>query len=217
VATPTSTSTESGKQYFVDLAALACLRTATPPTVKERLSERLPSGVRGVPGADRQWLAVYDPAPACTQLRRTSDPSRSSIWLQQPHLRDAVEQKQQHGRRRARRTRLNYVPATKGTTSVCPTARHVRAVRRDGYPQIDQVTGKVFQAAGFNNSDGTYSMLLNIGNTRRRRRSDVPRLSGEQPCGDKQNLIHIADNLNWPPDTLFSVLSIDSARNLVRF
>src|SRR2546429_4818120 len=33
----------------------------------------------------------------------------------------------------------------------------------DGYPAIDQQTGKVFQAAGNPNGDGTYNLLLNIG------------------------------------------------------
>jgi hypothetical protein len=33
----------------------------------------------------------------------------------------------------------------------------------DGYPAIDQQTGKVFQAAGFPHSDGTADLLLNIG------------------------------------------------------
>src|SRR3989454_12478988 len=54
----------SGKQYFADLYALLCLRTATTTdggaTVKQEI---YPAGCSGIPGADRQWLAVYDPAP----------------------------------------------------------------------------------------------------------------------------------------------------------
>src|SRR2546427_441145 len=86
----------------------------------------------------------------------------------------------------------------------------------DGYPAIDQVTGKVLQAAGFQNSDGTYSLLLNIG---------TPDTSGQLTFLDAPttlvggpnngNLIHIADNLLGSPDTLFTVPSLAPARNLL--
>src|SRR2546428_401809 len=58
----------NGKQYFADLYALLCLRTATTSdggaTVKQGLlgCDPLCNG----PGADRQWLAVFDPAGAST-------------------------------------------------------------------------------------------------------------------------------------------------------
>src|SRR2546427_689030 len=84
----------------------------------------------------------------------------------------------------------------------------------NGYPAIDQQTGKVFQAAGNPNGDGTYDLLLNIG---------TPDVNGNLTFLDAPptvttgwspaNLIHIADNLSGSPDTLFSVLSMDSARN----
>ena len=54
----------SGKQYFTDLAALICLRTATTTDGGANVSQSVsPAGCAGVPGADRQWLSVYDPAP----------------------------------------------------------------------------------------------------------------------------------------------------------
>src|SRR5947209_3839168 len=86
----------------------------------------------------------------------------------------------------------------------------------DGYPAIDQVTGKVFQAAGFQNSDGTYSLLLNIGTPDTSGNlhfldAPTPATSGGP---NNANLIHIADNLPNSPDTLFTVLSMDTARNL---
>src|SRR5204863_532701 len=63
---------------------------------------------------------------------------------------------------------LTYTDATNAdqegaalvTTSTEPTYSPFGG---DGYPAIDQVTGKVFQTAGFQNDDGTYDLLLNIG------------------------------------------------------
>src|SRR5438034_6169424 len=55
----------SGKQYFADLYALACLRVAVTGPVNSGATDQ--EGLLGCgptsPGADRQWLAVYDPAP----------------------------------------------------------------------------------------------------------------------------------------------------------
>src|SRR5438477_9919377 len=56
----------SGKQYFTDLYALTCLRVAvTGPTNSGAADQEdvYPGGCAGIPGADRQWLAVYDPPP----------------------------------------------------------------------------------------------------------------------------------------------------------
>src|SRR5256712_9719456 len=55
----------SGKQYFADLYALACLRVAVTGPVNAGATDQ--EGFLGCgpssPGADRQWLAGYDPAP----------------------------------------------------------------------------------------------------------------------------------------------------------
>src|SRR5205807_2603503 len=57
----------SGKQYFADLAALICLRTATTADGGATVYQSVyPAGCAGLPGADRQWLAVYDPSPETT-------------------------------------------------------------------------------------------------------------------------------------------------------
>ena len=208
----------SGKQYFADLAALTCLRTATTADGGRNVYQSVyPAGCSGVPGADRQWLAVYDPAPGLKTTSAYKGP-KPLIYLAYNNITSGTQWNKSNrdvdplpggpG--------LTYKAATKGTDSICvPNVSFYAPFGADGYPQIDQVTGKVFQAAGFHNDDGTYSMLLNIG---------TPDASGDlrfldypqnDPCGDKDKLIHIADNLKWPPDTLFSVLSMDSARNLV--
>src|SRR5258707_688973 len=49
----------TGKQYFADLYALACLRTAVTSDGGATVAQEIyPAGCSGVPGADRQWLAV---------------------------------------------------------------------------------------------------------------------------------------------------------------
>src|SRR2546428_9361524 len=58
----------TGKQYFADLYGLLCLRVAVTGPVNSGMSDQenvYPGGcgAANVPGADRQWLAVYDPAP----------------------------------------------------------------------------------------------------------------------------------------------------------
>src|SRR5437660_175447 len=86
----------------------------------------------------------------------------------------------------------------------------------DGYPAIDQHTRKVFQAAGFPNGDGSYDLELNIGTPDAAGNLtflDAPTASSNGGP-NYEGLIHIADNLPGSPDTLFSVASIDSARNL---
>src|SRR5258706_689790 len=53
----------SGKQYFSDLLALACVRVATTgPVSSGAVDQGNVVGCSGSsPGADRQWFAVYDP------------------------------------------------------------------------------------------------------------------------------------------------------------
>src|SRR5256885_7230692 len=55
----------SGKQYFADLWALACQRVAvTGPVNSGASDEENFLGCSGSgPGSDRQWFAVYNPAP----------------------------------------------------------------------------------------------------------------------------------------------------------
>src|SRR4051794_39402852 len=52
----------AGKQYFADLYALTCLRVATTADGGASVQQNF-LGCDGSPGADRQWLAVYDPPP----------------------------------------------------------------------------------------------------------------------------------------------------------
>jgi hypothetical protein len=208
----------TGKQYFADLYALACLRTATTIDGGATVSQEIyPAGCSGIPGADRQWLAVYDPEPGTPSQSAYTGP-KPLIYLEYNNVVSGAQWNKSNTDVDAvpGGPGLTYVPATKGTTSPCAANVGFYApFGADGYPAIDQTTGKVMQASGSQNSDGTFSLLLNIG---------TPDPSGDltfldfpnsaNPCGDSSKLIHIADNLPGSPSTLFTVLSMDSARNL---
>jgi hypothetical protein len=200
----------SGKQYFADLYALACLRVATTADGGATAQENL-VGCDGTPGADRQWLAVYDPPPGTPHDSAYLGPA-PLVYLEYNNL---VGPGPNSGAQWNMSTDgLNYTNATTGVTPA--TESTYSPFGPDGYPAIDQQTGKVFQAAGFPNGDGTYDLLLNIGtpdSTGSLTFLDAPTTtSGGGP--NDAGLIHIADNLPGSPDTLFSVLSMDSARNL---
>jgi hypothetical protein len=200
----------SGNQYFVDLYALACDRVATTSDGGATVQQSF-FGCDGSPGSDRPWLAVYDPPPGTPHDSAYTGPTPLT-YLEYNNL---VGPGPNGGAQWNKSTDgLSYTNATSGVTPAGePTYSPFGA---DGYPAIDQQTGKVFEAAGSPNSDGTFDLLLNIGTpdaTGDLTFLDAPTASsGGGP--DSGNLVHIADNLPGSPDTLFSVLSMDSARNL---
>src|SRR2546421_6882376 len=76
----------SSKQYFADLYALACLRTATTSNGGATAQQSLAGGCGDAgPGADRQWLAVYDPAPATPHQSAYAGPT-PLIYLEYNNL-----------------------------------------------------------------------------------------------------------------------------------
>jgi hypothetical protein len=115
---------------------------------------------------------------------------------------------------------LAYTPATNGdqngaTLVTTATEAQYSPFGGDGYPAIDQQTGKVFQPAGFPNADGTFDLRLNVGTPDAQGNLtflDAPATPGGGPDYDK--LIPIAKGLPDSPDVLFSVASMDTARNL---
>ncbi len=209
----------SGKQYFADLYALACLRVAvTGPTNSGATDQEnaYPGGCAGFPGADRQWLAVYDPAPGTPNQSayRAAGGQTPLIYLEFNNVvgpgpnGGAQWNKSADG--------LTFVNATGDEV---PATGSIGAVYSpfgpDGYPAIDQVTGKVFQAAGCTTSNGCTStgIFLNIGTPDAT--GTLHFLDATGTGQDLTKLIKIADTPTGSPDTLFSVLSIDSARNLI--
>src|SRR5436190_17672298 len=199
----------AGRQYFADLYALACLRVARTDDGGATVADGF-LGCNGNPGADRQWLSVYDPPPGTPHDSAYAGPT-PLVYLEYNNLvgpgpdGGAQWNKSLDG--------INYTPATNGVTVATETT--YSPFGSDGYPAIDQQTGKVFQAAGLPNGDGTYDLALNIGTPDAAGNLtflDKPAVAGNGP--DYSKLIHIADNLPGSPDELFTVASIDSARNL---
>ena len=207
----------SGKQYFADLWALACQRVAaTGPANSGASDQENFLGCDGSsPGSDRQWFAVYDPSPTTPHQSAYTGPTPLVylVWndLVGPGP-NAGEQwnKSLDG--------INYTNATAGETPP-GNGLNYSPFGGDGYPAIDQVTGKVFQAAACDShtcgtaATGVPGLYLNIG---------APDATGmlhfldDNGAGgqDLTKLVHIADT-QGNPDTLFSVLSMDSGRNLV--
>ena len=154
----------SGKQYFADLYALACLRVAVTGPVNSGATDQ--EGFLGCgptsPGADRQWLAVYDPAPGTPNQSayKTAQGPTPLIYLA---FNNIVGPGPNGGSQWNKSTDgLNFVNAT---GDVPPGGGAIYTpFGADGYPAIDQVTGKVFQAAGCGSPcGGTEGLFLNIG------------------------------------------------------
>jgi len=205
----------NAKQYFADLYALACLRVATTSDGGATVQNNTAGGCETTgPGADRQWLSVYDPIGI-----KTTSPyigPTPLIYLDYNDLGLVAGSNYPNGGSQWNKSTdgLNYTQAIAGNPVVLGQAAPYAPFGADGYPAIDQVSGDVFEAAGFQNADGTWSELLNIG---------TPDASGNLTFLDQGNvdaaqlphlLIHIADRLPASPDVLFSVLSMDSGRNL---
>jgi hypothetical protein len=201
-----------GKEYFLDLYALACLRSATTANGGATASQSF-NGCGSHLGADRQWLAVYDPAPG-TRHRSAYHGKTPLIYEEYNNLNGPSSYPNSGGQWNRSTDGLSWTNATKGV-SLLNQATY-SPFGPDGYPAIDQQTGKVFQAAGLPNPSGkTYDLDLNIGTPDSQGNLtflDAPKSSGGGP--NPAGLIHIATNLPGSPDTLFSVASMDSARNL---
>jgi hypothetical protein len=190
----------AGTQYFSDLYALTCLRTAVTGDGGATVSQSVyPAGCARIPGADRQWLAVFDPSSS------TSSPYTGPRPLIYQEYNDLV-----YGAQWVKSTDgLDYVNAEVDGPG---TATGYAPFGADGYPSIDQVTGDVFQAecSGSN-------ILLNIG---------TPNADGDltfldapdaaNPSGDPSKLITVATGVpNDSGDAAnFVVTSMDTARNL---
>ena len=206
----------TGKQYFADLWALACQRVATtgPDNSGAADQENFLGCAGSSPGSDRQWFAVYDP-PANVHPTSAYTGPTPLVYLAWNNLvgpgPNSGEQWNKSTDGLAYTNAANDVtPATEATYS---------PFGGDGYPAIDQVTGKVFQAAACDShtcgtaATGVPGLYMNIGTPDAN--GNLTFLDDNGAGGqDLTKLVHIAD-ASGSPDTLFSVLSMDSARNLL--
>lgn len=201
----------SGKQYFTDLYALTCLRTATTGDGGASVSQSIyPAGCSGIPGADRQWLAVYDPAPGIANQSAYTGP-KPLIYMEYNNVNTGAQWVKSNSAvdPLPGGPGLTYVNATNGGPG---TVTGYSPFGADGYPAIDQTSGDVFQAE-FN---GT-SVQLNIGTPDTAGNLtflDAP--NAANPNGDPTKLITVATNVpnNSGEAANFVVTSIDAARNL---
>jgi hypothetical protein len=179
-------------QYFSDLYALAGFRVAA---THNEASTQPAQGVEGSAGAtpevDRQWFAVFDPPTGVTPTSAYTG-ARPLIYNEFGPA-PSVWTKSNDG-----------ITFTRADHSV----KHFGA---DGYPAIDQVTGKVFEAVYNGNT-----IQLNIG---------TPQATGdlcfldstiaEAGCPTGTGVITVASGVVNSGDTAnFVVSSMDSARNL---
>jgi hypothetical protein len=187
----------TGKQYFADLYALTCFRVATA-TNHGANAQQSAHGCDEYPGADRQWMALWDPQPGTAQSPYTGpwplNYMEYNHYVTSTGPGDGAWIKTTDG--------LNWTSASATTDSSGQGTDHFGA---DGYPSIDQITGKVFEATY--SSGGT--IKLNIG---------TPNKDGNLVFLDdpgQGGLITVADNVRTGNDTAnFVVSSMDSARNL---
>src|SRR3989475_101288 len=209
----------SGKQYFADLWALACQRVAvTGPTNPGATDQENFLGCAGSsPGSDRQWLAVYDPSPTTPNQSayRAAGGQTPLVYLVWNNLvgpgPNAGEQWNKS---------LDGVNYTNATADELPagTGAVYSPFGGDGYPAIDQVTGKVFQAAACSSmtcgtsATATPGLYMNIGTPDAG--GNLHFLDATGSGQDLTKLVKIADTPTGSPDTLFSVLSMDTGRNL---
>jgi hypothetical protein len=150
------------QQYFADLYALACqhvaTRTVNPGTHQETVNENYFNGGCPFPGSDRQWILVKDPL---VHYGPGPNPGGSSTPLIYMEANTVGGCNTNGGGGWYRSTDgLTYSSAIMGqsggaSNTYCPFGA-------DGYPSIDQTTGKVAEAE-FGTVNGADAIQLNIG------------------------------------------------------
>ena len=209
----------SGKDYFIDLWALACNRVAETPDHGATANQNAYGCQSATPtctpttvppcrpeGSDRQWLAVYD--PKLTGVTTTApDASLAPIVYQEYN--HCIEVNLGNGCSYWAKSSDGLTGA--GTIGTMYSAANGNGGNygADGYPSVDQVTGDVFEATngklniGIPDATGSLCFL------------DDP-VSTACPGGGNaigKSLISYAGGVG-ASDTLFAVSSMDLGRNL---
>jgi hypothetical protein len=195
----------SDKQYFADLYALACQRVMTTTNAGASVMESPGGCAPGLSGSDRQWMLVYDPPPGTTHTSAYAG-SLPLVYMEYNDV-ATVPAMGSTGPAFWSKTVPDMVPGDPGLSYSSARGTPQKTVfGADGYPSIDQVTGKVFQP----NFSGQ-SIKLNIG---------TPDANGnltflDDATGGTANLITVANNVDNNGDVAnFVVSSMDDARNL---
>ena len=198
----------TGKTYFADLYALTCLRVATTTDHGATTAQNVyPGGCAGVPGADRHWMAMFDPPGG--QTRSAYGGPFPLVYMEYNDL--GVDP---------------FNPTATGSAQWVMSQNGLTYNRAslggefgaDGYPSIDQLTGKVFQAeydgrGGSSCGTAGSNIFLNVG---------TPDATGQLTFlddpngGSTANLIPVAHGVpdNTGEAANFMVSSIDAGRNL---
>ena len=203
-----------GKDYFADLWALACDRVATTSdhgatAVQNAYGCNSPtvSPASRPEGSDRQWLTVFD--PALTGVTSTApDAAKAPLTYMEYNNLQTTQTNPAYWVRST--DGINYTPANSDNGNV----------GSDGYPAIDQVTGKVFEAT----DGGNNNVVLNIG-TPIDANGDlcflddpasitIGGVAASCPATTRTGLITVASGLAGSPTLLFTVASMDKGRNL---
>src|SRR5207302_4869336 len=135
--------------YFLDLYALTCLRAAETSDRGATVSQNFDACGQTF-GADRQWLAVYDP-PAGTPRQSAYTGATPLVYDEFNNLTGPGPNS--GGQWNKSTDGLTWANATNGVTVA--TEAQYSPFGADGYPAIDQQTGKVLEASGFPNANGT--------------------------------------------------------------
>ena len=185
----------TGKQYFADLYALTCFRVATA-TNHGASAQTSPHGCDQIPGADRQWMAMWDPTGPTDSAYKGPFPL---LYMEYNHY--VTSTGPGSGAWIKTNDGMNWTSASATTDSSGQGNDHFGA---DGYPAIDPVTGKVLEATYSGNT-----IKMNIG---------TPGADGNLTFLDdtgQSGLITVATNVINSGDVAnFVVTSMDSARNV---
>jgi hypothetical protein len=186
----------NGRDYFVDLWALACDRVATTTdggaTARQNAygcNSPTANPSSRPDGSDRQWLAVFDPKLTGVKSSAPDAALAPLTYMEYNNL-----QTTQGG--------CSYWVKSTDGISYTPANNDKGNYGCDGYPSVDQVTGDVLEA-----SRGQ----LNIG---------IPDATGNLTFLDDAGGNALGTQLiRYAPDaisgdTLFAVSSIDTGRNL---
>jgi hypothetical protein len=197
---------QSDKQYFADLYALACQRVQTTTTAGASVMENPAGCAPGLSGSDRQWLLVYDPPQGTPKLSAYA----GTLPLVYNEYNDVATAPAMGSTGPSFWTKSvpDSVPGDPGLSYTSARGTPQKTVfGADGYPSIDQVTGKVLQATFFDST----TIKLNIG---------TPDAAGnltflDDKSGGTANLVTVANNVDNNGDVAnFVVSSLDDARNL---